>query len=127
MALIPLNTFKTKTSILSSNSTATVYTAPVGVTSIILMAQISNISSSTQYVTVSHYRNLPILADAQGLGGQLANTVSPLVKEFPIPEQDAASVLSGKLIIESLDSVRAFALTSGTCQLVLSILETAND
>lgn len=127
MALIPLNTFKTKTAILSDVSTATVYTAPVGVTSIILMAQISNLSTQTQYVNVSHYRNLPVLADAQGFGAQPANTASPLVKEFPIPENDAASVLSGKLIIESLDSIRASALTAGTCQIVLSILETAND
>lgn len=127
MALIPLNTFKTKTAILTNITSATVYTAPVGVTSIILMAQVSNISSATQYVTVSHYRNLPVLADAQGLGGQAANTVSPLVNEFAVPENDAASVLSGKLIIESLDSIRASALTSGTCQLILSILETAND
>jgi hypothetical protein len=127
MALIPLNTFKTKTAILTDITTATVYTAPVGVTSIVLMAQISNISTTTQYVNVSHYRNLPILADAQGFGSQLANTVSPLVKDFAIPENDAASVLTGKLIIESLDSIRASALTSGTCQLILSILETANE
>ena len=127
MALIPLNTFKTKTAILTSNTTATVYTAPVGVTSIILMAQIANITTTTQFVNVSHYRNLPVLADSQGFGSQLANTVSPLVKDFPIPENDAASILTGKLIIESLDSVRAYALSSGTCQLVLSILETANE
>jgi hypothetical protein len=127
MALIPLNTFKTKTAILTTVSTATVYTAPVGVTSIILMAQIANLTSATQYVSVSHYRNLPVLADAQGLGEQLANTISPLVKDFAIPEKDSASVLTGKLIIESLDSIRASSLNSGTCQLVLSILETAND
>jgi hypothetical protein len=127
MALIPLNTFKTKTAILTNNTTATVYTAPVGVTSIILMAQISNISTATQYVNVGHHRNLPVLADAQGYGAQDPNTTSPLVKDFAIPENDAASILTGKLIIESLDSVRAYALNSGTCQLVLSILETAND
>jgi len=127
MALIPLNTFKTKTAILTDITTASVYTAPVGVTSIILMAQIANLSTVTQYVNVGHYRNLPVLPDAQGFGEQAPDTTSPLVKEFPIPENDAASVLSGKLIIESLDSIRASALTSGTCQLILSILETAND
>jgi len=127
MALIPLNTFKTKTAILNDITTASVYTAPVGVTSIILMAQVSNITTQTQYVSVSHYRNLPVLPDAQGFGEQAEKTSSPLVKNFPIPENDAASVLTGKLIIESLDSIRAHALTSGTCQLVLSILETAND
>jgi hypothetical protein len=127
MALIPLNTFKTKTAILSGVTTATVYTAPVGVTSIILMAQVANLTTATQYINFSHYRNLPILADAQGYGEQPAYTTSHLVKNFPIPGNDAAAVLSGKLIIESLDSVRAHSITSGTCQLILSILETAND
>lgn len=127
MALIPLNTFKTKTAILTDNTTSTVYTSPIGVTSIILMAQISNLSTQTQYVSVSHFRNFPILADAQGFGGQAANTESPLIKDYAIPTNDAASILTGKLIIESLDSIRAYSLTSGTCQLILSVLETAND
>lgn len=127
MALIPLNTFKTKTFLLNNNSTQTVYTAPVGVTSIVLMAQISNISTATQSINVLHHRNLPVLADAQGFGAQAGNTDAYLVKDFQIPENDAASVLTGKLIIETLDSIRAFASSSGTCQLVLSILETANE
>jgi hypothetical protein len=127
MALIPLNTFKTKTAVLSDNTTATVYTSPVGVTAIILMAQISNITTTTQYVNVSHFRRRTVLRDAQGFGFQPGNTTSPLVKNFPIPENDAASVLTGKLIVEELDEVRAYALTTGTCQLVLSILETANE
>ena len=127
MALIPLNTFKTKTAILTQNTSATVYTSPIGVTSIILMAQVSNLSTMTQYINVSHYRNLPVLADAQGFGAQPPNTISPLVKDFAIPTNDAASVLTGKLIVESLDSIVAYSLTSGTCQIVLSVLETAND
>lgn len=127
MALIPLNTFKTKTFLLNDISTQTVYTAPVGVTSIVLMAQISNISTQTQLVNFIHHRNLPVLADAQGFGAQDPNTDSYLVKDFPIPEADAASILTGKLVIETLDSIRASVSSSGTCQLLLSILETAND
>ncbi len=127
MALIPLNTFKTKTFLLNENTTQTVYVAPIGVTSIILMAQISNISTDTQTVNFIHHRNIPILADAQGFGAQGGDIDSYLVKDFAIPPTDAASVLTGKLIIETLDSIRANASTTGTCQLVLSILETAND
>lgn len=127
MALIPLNTFKTKTALLTTSTTATVYTAPIGVTSIVLMAQISNLSTTTQSVTFSHHRNRPILADAQGNGFQAGNTDSFLVKNFAIPKGDAGSVLSGKLILESLDSIRCGGGTStGTLQLVLSVLETAN-
>jgi len=126
MALIPLNTFKTKTAVLTTITTATVYTAPIGVTSIVLMAQISNISTQTQLCSVSHFRNRPILADAQGNGYQAPLVASSLVKNFSIPSGDAASVLSGKLIIESLDSIRAHASSTGTLQLVMSILESAN-
>lgn len=131
MALIPLNKFLTKTKVLPefSASTATVkaYAAPVGVTSIVLMAQIANISTQTQTVNFIHHRKRPILADAQGEGAQPANVDSFLVKDFAIPPNDAASVLTGKLIIENLDYISAYASSTGTCQLVLSILETAND
>jgi hypothetical protein len=127
MALIPLNTFKTKTAVLGSNSTSTVYVAPVGVTSIVLMAQVANLTTQTQTLNFVHHRNRPVLADAQGNGAQSANIDSPLVRNFLVPSGDAASVLSGKLIIESLDSIRAYSGTTGTLQLVLSILETANE
>ena len=143
MALIPLNTFKTKTSKLNTatvtgndfvqpvGSTSTLYTAPIGVTSIILMAQISNVSTVTQNISFVHHRNRPVLADAQGNGAQPGNVDTYLVKNFAIPAGDAASILTGKLIVESLDSVRGFIhggiASSGTCQLVLSVLETANN
>jgi len=139
MALIPLNTFKTKTTKLTSATayisytagmqTSTVYTAPIGVTAIILMAQISNISTVTQTCSFLHHRNRPVLRDAQGNGGQDGNTDSYLVKDYEIPGGDAASVLTGKLILEQLDSVRAYNLSSSTnaLQLVLSVLETANN
>lgn len=139
MALIPLNSFKTKTTVLttaatylnySGVNTTTVYTAPIGVTSIVLMAQVSNLTNGTQYVNFLHHRNRPILADAQGNGAQPANLDSYLVRNFAIPSGDAGTVLSGKLVIESLDSLRAFVSntsTTGTVQLVLSVLETANN
>jgi hypothetical protein len=135
MALIPLNTFKTKTTVLvalptysnyNGVSTSTVYTAPIGVTSIILMAQLANISTQTQYCSFMHHRNRPILSDAQGNGAQTGNTDSLLVKNFAIPAGDSASVLTGKLILEQLDSVRAYGSSTSTLQLVLSVLETAN-
>jgi len=131
MALIPLNSFKTKTKILgvftSTTATVNTYVAPIGVTSIILMAQISNISTQSQTVSFVHSRNRPILADAQGQGAQAVGVQTFLVKDFDIPPNDAASVLSGKLILEQLDSVKAWAATSSTLQLTLSILETANN
>jgi hypothetical protein len=103
------------------------YTAPIGVTSIVLMAQIANVSTQTQTITFMHHRNRPVLADAQGNGAQPGNVVTFLVKDFAVPAGDAASVLAGKLIIESLDSIRAYASNTSTLQLTLSILESANN
>ena len=126
MALIPLNTFKTKTTILTSDSTATVYTAPIGVTSIVLMTQVANVSTQTHTVTFAHHRNLPVLPDAQGNGAQTANVTTELIKNFAIPANDAASMTTGKMIIESLDSIVCYADEDGVFKLTMSILETAN-
>lgn len=129
MALIPLNTFKTKTARVSNGiySTSTVYTAPVGVTSIVLMAQIANVGTQTETVSFFHHRNRRVLADAQGNGAQDPNIDTYLIKDFPIPANDAGNPLSGKLIIETLDSIRCIGSNTTTLQLTLSILETANE
>jgi hypothetical protein len=126
MAQLPLNTFKTKTAVLTNKPGTTVYTAPIGTTAIILMAQVSNISTQTCYVTFSHFRNRPVLADAQGNGAQPARTTSTLVLNYGVPANDAGSPLSGKMIVESLDSIQAYANVGQGLQLVLSVLETAN-
>jgi hypothetical protein len=126
MALIPLNTFKTKTAALTTSTTATVYTAPVGTTAIVLMAQISNISTGTAYVNFIHHRNRVVLADAQGNGYQAGNNDTYLVKNYGVPANDAAVPLGGKMIVEELDSIRCFASSTGTLVLTLSILESAN-
>jgi hypothetical protein len=127
MALLPLNTFKTKTAILSTTTNTRVYTAPVGVTAIVLMANASNVDlTNTRLVTFAHYRNLPVLPDTQGNGGQTGNTITEQVLKFAIPANDAGSLLSGKLIIESLDSIIAYSDADGAIKLTLSILETAN-
>ena len=125
MAQLPLNKFLTKTTVLSDNTT-TVYTSPIGVTSIILMAQVSNLTTTTQYLDFEHFRYKTILPDAQGFGGQPGNTPSTLVKGYAIPPNDAGTPLFGKLIVEELDSIRAKTVNTGTLQLVMSVLQTAN-
>jgi len=126
MALIPLNQFRTMTAVLTTNTSATIYTSPVGVTSIVLMAQVSNKSTITNSVSLLHYRNIPIQQNAQGKNGQPGSTNSILVDMYPLPGKDAINLLSGKLVIETLDSVKAYAAREGDCTLVLSILETSN-
>jgi hypothetical protein len=127
MAQLPLNKFLTKTAVLTTSTATSVYTAPIGVTAIVLMAQISNLTTQTHAVTFEHFRYKTILPDAQGFGGQPGNTPSMLVKDFEIPPNDAGTPLAGKMIVEELDSIRAYADSEGTMQLVLSILQTANN
>jgi len=126
MALIPLNTFKTKTALLTTATNNTIYTAPVGVTSIVLMAQIANLGTQTEIISFVHHRNRQVLADAQGNGAQPANFDTFLVKDFQVPVNDAFNPITGKLIIEELDSIRCFGSSTSTLQITLSILESAN-
>jgi hypothetical protein len=126
MALLPLNVFKTKTATLTTVTSTRVYTTPVGVTAIVLMANAANVSSSTHVISFAHYRNLPVLPDTQGNGGQTGATVTEQVVDFAIPQGNAASLLSGKLIIESLDSIMAWTDAENSVKLTLSILESAN-
>ena len=125
MAQLPLNTFRSMTRVLTT-TTSTIYVAPVGVTSIVLMAQISNISTQTANISLIHHRNIPVQQNAQGNNAQPGNVDSYLVNQYALPPNDAANVLSGKLVIEALDSVKAASNVPNSAQLVMSILESSN-
>jgi hypothetical protein len=112
---------------LTTPNTTKIYTAPPGVTAIILMAQASNVADENVSVTFAHYRNFGVFADPATLNGyQAADTITELVKEFIIPPNDSASLINGKMIVESFDSIVAYASKSGGIKVTLSILETAN-
>lgn len=112
---------------LKSPNTTKIYTAPPGVTAIILMAQVSNVTDHDINLTFAHYRNIPVFPDPATLNGyQAGDTITEIVKDYVIPPNDAASLLSGKMIIESFDSIVAFASESSGLKVTLSILETAN-
>lgn len=109
----PLNVFKTVTYDVTA-SNAIVYTAPTGFTGIVLMAQCANVAAtSTESITFTHY-------DA------VSTSETELVKDFIIPEADAASLLTGKLILQDGNSVKAVASAGSTFKLTLSILESLN-
>jgi hypothetical protein len=105
-----LNVFRTVTAELTTTS-ATLYTAPTGYTSIILMAHASNISATTKTITFSHFKG---------------STTTELLKDFSIPANDAVSATTGKLVLEAGSSVRALASANTSVKMVLSILETLN-
>jgi hypothetical protein len=115
-----LNTFKTRTKALTTAS-QTVYTAPENYTSIIIMAQVSNIHESAAVsVTVLH-RDVT----APGVV-PVVTTDTQLVQGFNIPVNDSASVITGKLVLEQRQSVVASASADSSAKIILSILETLN-
>jgi hypothetical protein len=105
-----LNVFKTVTANLTTSS-ATLYTAPTGYTAVVLMAQISNITGTRAQVTFSHFAG---------------STTTELLKGFSVPANDAVSATTGKLVLETGNSVKASSDTNGALKVVLSILETLN-
>ena len=112
-----LNVFK---SIVANVTTTanTVYTAPSGYTSVILLAQIANQSANTQLVATGRF----IRGGGTGPGGNIA-----LINNFPVPINDAVTLLTGKLILNTTDGLQVYGNdNTGALQLVISVLETAN-
>jgi len=109
-SLVPINTFKTTTANVTLVA-QTVYTTPAGVSTVVLLAQFTNTSQNTANVTMYHTRN---------------NIDIELAKEFPVPPNDAASLLTGRLILEVGDSVKVKSGTPNSFKFTFSYLETAN-
>lgn len=108
---IPLNSFKTTTFNVTTVD-STVYTTPAGVTTVILLAQISNVhATDVVKVSATHVRS---------------GNVTSIIKNTSIPPEDAASLLTGKLILQAGDSFTVSASANSKGQLLLSYLETAN-
>lgn len=106
-----LNVFKTVTANLTITNTA-VYTPPIGYSSVILLAQISNIDVAN---------SVQISAQLGRTGG---NVSTVLVGNITIPSDDAINVLTGRLIMTFGDTFRVSASANASAQLTLSLLET---
>lgn len=105
-----LNLFRNVTANLSTTNT-TLYTAPITSTSILLMAQITNITTSSANVTFV-------------LNNVSSNT--ELAFNLSVPPNDAVNVLAGKLVLQNGHSVFASASANSTLKATLSVLETLN-
>lgn len=108
---LALNVFKTITADITTGSTI-IYTAPTGYTGIVLMAQITNIINTTTSVTFLYNNGV---------------TDTELLKNFQIPGYDAASALTGKLVVQTGNTIAISASANNALKITLSILETAND
>jgi hypothetical protein len=111
---LALNVYKTVTQVVPTSAVG-IYTAPVGYSGVVLLAQVANIGSSTQTVTVSHERSVSGTA-----------VTTEIVKDFPVPGNDTASILNGKLIMETNDIIKISGSTATDLKFIGSILETLN-
>ena len=104
-----LNIFRTVTANVTTTPT-NVYSTPLGYSSVILMAQVSNIDvANTIQITAGLSRS---------------GNVTSLVSDANLPTNDAITVLTGRLIMNYGDSFQVSASANASSQLTLSLLET---
>ena len=118
MAAVALNKFRTIRVGVTTEMVG-IYTCPIGVASIIILAQVTNIGTGVSEVvhTVSavHSRN---------------TTIDPgdykFANNFHVPPNDSAVLIpDGRLALETNDSLKIQGSENGVLELLLSVLETA--
>ena len=110
MAQLALNKFQTVTFEVTT-AEQTVYTAPTGYTAIVLYAHIANYGTQDSTVTMKHKRS---------------STETEIIKGANVPISEAFVPMSGKLVLETNDSIRISSQKNDTLKVILSLLETAN-
>jgi len=103
------NTFKNGRAAATA-SLATVYTVPSATTSIVLLAQATNVGSGAQAVTFCWY-------DASG------SVKTELVKLLSVPEKAAVGLIAGKLVLETGDYMQIQSTASSLIEFSFSVLE----
>ena len=98
------NTFKNYTSASVGTGATTTYTVPSSTTAVVIGCNLSNTTTSQ------------IKVDVQVAGVYLA-------KGAPIPAHSALSVLDGKVILETTDTVVVTSDTASSTDVIVSVLE----
>jgi len=98
------NTFKNYTSASVGTSPVTTYTVPASTTSVMIGCNLSNTSAAQ------------ITVDVQAAGIYI-------VKGAPIPSGSALSVLDGKIILETTDTVVVTSSAATSADVIVSVLE----
>lgn len=115
MAAVALNTFKTIRSQIGINTTS-IYTCPIGVSAIVLLAQVTNLTEdTTSQVTAYHSRP----SEYDNIDYKFANGA------FVPPNDSVSLVPDGRLALETNDIIKVKASGDNQLNIVLSILETA--
>jgi len=107
---LALNVFKTVPYIAPTVAVG-IYTAPVGYTGVVLLAQAANAGTVTRTVSFSFKRDA---------------VTTEIVKDLPIEASDTANLLSGKLVLETGDVLMLSASASSDVKFLGSVLETLN-
>ena len=111
---LALNVFQTVTKV-APTSPVGIYTAPVGYTGVVLLAQAANVGAQTYTVSISHQRSVSGVA-----------VTTEIVKDLPIEASDTANLLAGKLVLETGDIIVLSANNDSNVKFIGSILETLN-
>jgi hypothetical protein len=111
---LALNVFQTVTAVVNTSPVG-VYTAPVGYTGVVLLAQVANIGATSQDISLSHQRSVAGIA-----------VTTEMLKQYPVSGNDTVNLLSGKLVLESGDTLLLYGSNGTNLKFVGSILETLN-
>ena len=111
---LALNVFKTVIKV-ASTSSQVIYTAPIGYTGVVLLAQVANVGNVSYDVTFSHQRTVVGVA-----------VTTEIQVQTPIESKDTINLLSGKLVLESGDKLLLSGSNSSNLKFLASILETLN-
>jgi len=115
MAAIALNKFRTIRVGVTTNLVG-IYTCPIGVASIIILCQATNVSTAGTFcrITAVHSRSSDTPSDYK-----FANNVK-------IPPNDGMNLVAdGRLALETSDILKFSASQENGIELILSVLETA--
>lgn len=109
---LPLNKFRLIAKRLNSGDN-TIYQEDLDVASIVLSCQITNMTGTTQVVTVLIEKN-----------DDIGNPIT-LVKNASIPPNESLNPFGGKVVLERNDKLIFNTNNTGTLETVLSVLENA--
>jgi len=108
MAVAPLNKFIT-IAVPVAPGEQTVYTAPTGVSSIVLYASVANVGVNTYpTVTLTHRRK----STASKTSGNTRNI--RVIKEAEIPPNDSLVIIDGRLVLERSALIQDSVIIEGT-------------
>ena len=118
MAVAPLNKFLT-IAVPVAPGEQTVYTTPVGVSAIVLYAQVSNVAGVTTYptVTFTHRRK----STASRTFGNTRN--NRIIKSAEIPLNDSLVIIDGRLVLERSALITDSIVISGTQSGIVTVTD----